>query len=657
MHPTSIALPLPAANACRPEAAAIRALHALEVLDSAPEAVFDALAHAAALACEAPIALVSLLDTDRQWFKAAIGLPGVTQTPRLFAFCAHTVLEAAVFEVPDALLDSRFADNPLVTGHPHIRFYAGAPICLADGERIGSICVIDHEPRRLDETKRQILSHLAIAVASALEGRHAARGVLKAQTATAKAATELALHQARAVRDLSANRQLTAEAEFLATHDALTGLINRAEFEVQLTEVLQQAHNDGSEHALLVIDLDDFKRVNDASGHTVGDQALQDVAKLLAACVRGSDNIARLGGDHFAIILGRCPAEQAAKVALKICERMDTTRFEHGGRRFRIGTSIGLVPIDQRWDAMATLLQAANSTARAAKEGGGNRVHTWCNSDKAIHAQQGELQWATRIEQALDEDRFVLFAQQISPLTDASTGIHAEVLVRMVNRDGTLVPPGLFLPAAERYRLAQRIDRWVLSHAIDWLTTCPCVHLVETLSVNLSGHSVGDRAFHAWAIDALTAAGAELRGKLCLEITETAAITHVADATAFVQLVRAAGVRVALDDFGAGASSFGYLKALAVDYLKIDGQFVRTLLTDPLDDVAVRCFVDVARVLGLKTVAEFVDHPAVLARLREIGVDFAQGFLLHRPVPIDELLCALTTPSITAGALIPAQQN
>jgi len=668
-----------AATTGHTQADSIRALHALEVLDSEPEAVFEALAHAAALACSAPIALVSLLDADRQWFKAAIGLCGVRETPRQYAFCAHAILGDGLFEVPDARLDARFASNPLVTGYPHIRFYAGAPICMASGERIGTLCVIDHEPRRLDETRRQILSKLATAVAAALEGRHAAHGMLKAQIAAARAATELALQQARAVRNLTAHRKLTADAQFLATHDALTGLINRAQFESQLYEVLQRVQNDSgdstsnasnasnasstststsnsnssSEHALLVIDLDDFKRVNDAGGHSVGDQALQDVAKVLSASVRTSDTVARLGGDCFAIILRRCPVAQAAKVAMKICARMDTVRFGHGPQRFRIGTSIGLVPIDKRWDTTVALLQAADSAGRAAKEGGGNRLHTWFDSDQAIHAQQSEMQWAARIEQALDEDRFVLFAQRITALDKASAGIHAEVLLRMVNHDGALVAPGLFLPSAERYRLAQRIDRWVLSKAIDWLANCAAPELVTTLSVNLSGNSVGDRAFHRWATDALTAAGAKLCAKLCLEITETATVAHMADATAFVQLVRAAGVRVALDDFGAGASSFGYLKVLPVDYLKIDGQFVRTLLTDPLDDVAVRCFVDVARVLGLKTVAEFVDHPAVLARLREIGVDFAQGFLLHRPAPLDELLGSLTPAPPPALSLTP----
>jgi len=232
----------------------------------------------------------------------------------------------------------------------------------------------------------------------------------------------------------------------------------------------------------------------------------------------------------------------------------------------------------------------------------------------------------------------VLFAQRIQALKEAPKGIHAEVLLRMRNDDGSLALPGAFLPAAERFHLVSRIDRWVLRHAIDWLRGLPSEDLIESLSVNLSGHSVGDKAFHAWALELFESAGDSVCSRLCLEITETAAVTNLTDAAIFIEQVRESGVKVALDDFGAGASSFGYLKTLPVDYLKIDGQFIRDLLSDPLDDAAVRCFADVARLMGLKTVAEFVDNPEVLDRLRVIGVDFAQGYLIHRPGPIDSLI-------------------
>ena len=445
--------------------------------------------------------------------------------------------------------------------------------------------------------------------------------------------------------DVSEQRRLSGEMSYRATHDAMTGLINRAEFEIRLQRVLTKAHEDASHHALLYIDLDQFKLVNDACGHAVGDQLLQQMAKLLGEAIRNRDTLARLGGDEFAIILEHCSAEQAQRVAQKICDRMDDFRFIHEERRFRIGTSIGLVPVDKRWATTVAIQQAADASCYAAKEAGRNRVHAWFDTDSAMHERQFEMQWTARIEKALDEDGFALYAQRIAPLRGSATGLHAEVLLRMKQADGSVVLPGAFLPAAERFHLASRIDRWVLGRAIDWMKSLPAQTTLEMLSVNLSGQSVGDRSFHRWALDLLAQAGPHLCARLCLEITETAAVTNMADAAVFIDQVRAVGVRVALDDFGAGASSFGYLKTLAVDFLKIDGQFVRDMIDDPLDEAAVRCFADVAKVLGVQTVAEFVDKPAVLERLRGMGIDFAQGYLLHRPAPIDELLMPVCTPA------------
>ena len=438
--------------------------------------------------------------------------------------------------------------------------------------------------------------------------------------------------------DVTEQRRLSGEMSYRATHDALTGLVNRAEFEARLRRTLNKAHEDRSEHALLFIDLDQFKLVNDACGHSVGDQLLQQVSKLLSETVRARDTLARLGGDEFAVILEHCSADQAKRVAQQICERMDDFRFMHDERRFRIGASIGLVPLDNRWGSTAAVIQAADTSCYAAKEAGRNRVHAWYDTDQAMRARHGEMQWAARLEQALDENRFALYAQRIHALDQQTHGLHAEVLLRMIDSDGSVVQPAAFLPAAERFHFASRIDRWVLRHSIDTLQSLSDLATVDTLCVNLSGQSIGDRAFHRQAIDTLTDAGAEVCQRLCLEITETAAVTNMADANVFIGQVRALGVRIALDDFGAGASSFGYLKNLTVDLIKIDGQFIRDLIDDPLDDAAVRCFVDVARVVGVKTVAEFVDRPEVLDRVRGIGIDFAQGYLLHRPEPIETVL-------------------
>ncbi len=440
--------------------------------------------------------------------------------------------------------------------------------------------------------------------------------------------------------DVSEQRRLSGEMSWRATHDALTGLVNRTEFEARLGRLLESAQQDGGEHALMYVDLDQFKLVNDACGHAVGDQLLQQMSRMLADAIRARDTLARLGGDEFAILMEHCTVDQAQRVAQKICDGMDDFRFLHDERRFRIGTSIGLVPVDRRWHSAAAIQQAADTSCYAAKEAGRNRVHLWFDTDVAMRERRLEMQWTTRIEHALDEDGFVLFAQRVIALKTATGGVRAEVLLRLRQPDGALVAPGAFLPAAERFHLASRIDRWVLKKTVDWMAALPDPARVEQLSVNLSGQSVGDRSFHRWALELLAKAGPQLCGALCLEITETAAVTHIADAALFVDQVRAVGVKVALDDFGAGAASFGYLKTLRVDTLKIDGQFVRDLVDDPLDEVAVRCFIDVAKVMGLTTVAEFVDKPAILQRLRALDVDFAQGYLLHEPAPIDQLIAA-----------------
>jgi diguanylate cyclase len=438
-------------------------------------------------------------------------------------------------------------------------------------------------------------------------------------------------------RDVTEQRRLSGEMSHRAMHDALTGLQNRAAFEAWLQRALAKAREDGSEHVLLYIDLDQFKLVNDTCGHAVGDKLLQQVARILSGAVRSSDVLARLGGDEFAAILQDCPTEAAQRVAQKICDQMEAFRFQHDERRFRIGASIGLVPVDSRWASSAVIMQAADTSCYAAKEAGRNRVHVWVDADHALRARADQTRWAQRIEQALDEDRFELYFQRIEPIAPQSCGMHAEVLLRLREADGTLVPPGAFLPAAERFHLATRIDRWVLKHVTQWAQNHAADQAVELLSVNLSGQSSGDCAFHRHVLDVLAALPAQIVRLLCFEITETAAVTNLAEAAAFVQQVRNLGVRVALDDFGAGVSSFGYLKSIPVDFLKIDGQFIKNLLDDPLDRAAVICFVKVAKVVGVKTVAEFVDRADVLAELKTLGVDFAQGFLLHRPEALKEL--------------------
>lgn len=446
--------------------------------------------------------------------------------------------------------------------------------------------------------------------------------------------------------DVTEQRRMGHEMNFRATHDELTGLVNRAEFDKRLTRVLGEAHEHDSSHALMYIDLDQFKLVNDACGHSVGDQLLCQVTSLLQGCVRARDTLARLGGDEFGVILEHCNVDQAHRVAQDICDQMGEFRFVHDGRRFRIGTSIGLVPLDKRWANTAAVLQAADTSCYAAKEAGRNRVHAWYDTDQAMRARKGEMQWASRLEQALDENRFILYGQRIAPIHHHAQGLHCEVLIRLRDTDGSIIPPGAFLPAAERFHMASRIDRWVVRHVFEWLAQQgEALDQIDTIAVNLSGQSIGDPTFHHYMQELIAETSVDVR-KLCLEITETSAITNLADAGAFIDGMRQRGVRMALDDFGSGASSFGYLKNLPVDYLKIDGQFIKALVHDPLDQATVRCFCEVARVLGIRTIAEFVETEATLHELRKLGVDHAQGYLVHKPQPLHELL---STTSCTAS--------
>jgi diguanylate cyclase (GGDEF)-like protein/PAS domain S-box-containing protein len=444
-------------------------------------------------------------------------------------------------------------------------------------------------------------------------------------------------------RDVTKQHRLAGEMTYRATHDGLTGLLNRAEFEHRLSYQLQTAHADGTENAILYIDLDQFKLINDTCGHAAGDTVLVQISRLLTGLVRASDIVARLGGDEFAILLDRCPMPQAQVLAQKICDRLEEYRFTYREQRFRVGASVGLVPMDSRWHDPVALLHAADACCYAAKQAGRSRVYNWSDSEQAIRARHGEARWATRLEQALDDDRFVLFAQRIRSMGEAEPGgggqgVHAEILVRMLNKDGSLLQPGAFLPAAERFHLVTRVDRWVLGHVLAWMSAQPEIEYIDMLAVNISGQSVGDAVFQAWVLAELTAAEPRIASRICLEITETAAVTNLADAAQFIERLKAIGVRVALDDFGAGASSFGYLKSIAAHYLKIDGQFVRDLLTDKLDASAVRCFIEIAKLMGMQTIAEFTESADIMNELQVLGIDFAQGYHVHEPAPIDELM-------------------
>ncbi len=466
-------------------------------------------------------------------------------------------------------------------------------------------------------------------------------GLSLALLVVASAFAVLAMRQKRLAVQRSLDlEQLHTEVSHRAAHDSLTGLINRDEFELRLGHTLQAPPPSPNMHAVLFIDLDRFKIVNDTCGHSGGDQLLREVADLLRTVVRTTDTVARIGGDEFAIILNACDQASARQLAEQICQRIDNYRFAQSGQNFHIGASIGLVMLTEHWRSVAAVMQAADSACYIAKESGRNRVYIYLDSDLGVQARRGITSWVLRLHQALDQGRFRLYWQRIVPLhARASDQLRGEVLLRLLEGD-VLIEPGGFLPVAERYALASRIDRWVVGEVFDWLSRVPHrLGSIDSLSINLSGQSVSDPEFQQFMIERLQALRFDRR-VLCFEVTETSAITHLQNSIRFFEVLRSFGARVALDDFGSGMSSFTYLKNLPVDDLKIDGQFMRQLGTDAFDQATVRAICEVARASGKKTVAEGIETPEVAAMLREFGVDYGQGYLWHVPAPLATLLDA-----------------
>ncbi len=440
------------------------------------------------------------------------------------------------------------------------------------------------------------------------------------------------------IQDITEAHQLSTELSYQATHDALTGLVNRREFEARIEYALDGTWRNGKEHAVCYLDLDQFKVINDTCGHVAGDELLRQVANVLRTKVRASDTIARLGGDEFGLLMENCPLAQSQRVAESFRAAIEDFQFVWDDKRFRVGVSIGLVPVNGDSASVTEVLQQADTACYAAKDLGRNRVHIFLRDDEELTKRHGEMQWVTKIQAALETDQFRLYVQPIVPVIgDRSQYEHYEVLIRMIDESGADVPPGAFLPAAERYNLAAQVDRWVVSHLLEWAVQNPQEFArFDMCSINLSGLTLADESFLGYVIDLLRAARVP-SSKICFEITETAVISNLSQASRFISTLKALGCLFALDDFGSGLSSFAYLKNLPVDYLKIDGMFVRDVHTDPLDRALVRSINDVGKVMGKKTIAEFVENDDILRVLAEVGVDYAQGYGVGKPFPLSLL--------------------
>ncbi len=438
-------------------------------------------------------------------------------------------------------------------------------------------------------------------------------------------------------KDVTQLRGLEREMIYLASHDALTGLINRREFEARLKRALRSTRNQNRRHALLYLDLDEFKVVNDTCGHLAGDEMLKQITALLRSRVRRIDCLARLGGDEFGVLLEDCPLPQARQIAEELRGTVREFRFRWKDQVFEVGVSTGLVPLDEGSGDLAAVLSAADAACYVAKESGRNRVHEYEADDTLVAERYGEMQWIHRIHRALEDRLFRLYYQPIQPLAPDGAGrdVLCEVLIRMLDDRGRVLSPAAFIAAAERYHLVGSVDRWVVRTALRAAAESQRRDCSKRLlfAINLSGQSLSDDTFLDYVVAQLVESGVDSR-RISFEITETAAISKLDGATRFIRVLREMGCRFVLDDFGTGLSSFAYLRDLPVDYLKIDGEFIKNMLDDQVKRALVESINQIGHVIGVQTIAEWVENRATLDAVKKIGVDYAQGYWIARPQPL-----------------------
>jgi len=468
------------------------------------------------------------------------------------------------------------------------------------------------------------------------------RAVLLGKASGEERAIELAASPLRAddklvgavilLHDVTEQRGLHRQMSYQATHDALTGLVNRREFEGRLDEAAEAARRGEASHMLCYLDLDRFKIVNDTSGHLAGDSMLREVAKLLREAVRDSDTVARLGGDEFGMLLVGCPLDKARQIADDVCRSIAAYRFVWHDRVFNIGVSIGLIEIGREAGTVEQLLAAADSACYSAKKEGAGRVTVYSARDEALARSTGEIEWLQKLQTALKEERFTLYYQPIVSAYGADTiGPSMEVLLRMLDETGAEIAPLEFMAAAERYRLMASVDRWVVQTTLGALARNAFQLAPDrSVAINISGQTLGDPLFLEFVVDCLDSTGVG-PDQVCFEITETAVIGNMDHARRFVGVLHGMGCKFTIDDFGSGVASFSSLKNLPLDYLKLDGSFMRNLAKDSVSQTMVTAMIKLARTLNFKIIAEQVEDSAALDVARKMGVDFVQGYVIARP--------------------------
>jgi diguanylate cyclase (GGDEF)-like protein/PAS domain S-box-containing protein len=436
------------------------------------------------------------------------------------------------------------------------------------------------------------------------------------------------------LHDVTELRGLARQMSYQATHDALTGLVNRREFERRLQEGIDSGHRGDGQHVLCYLDLDRFKIVNDTSGHVAGDSMLREVAKLLRDAVRDSDTVGRLGGDEFGLLLVGCPLDKARQIADDLTRAVGDYRFVWKDKIFNIGVSVGLVEISRESGTLEELLAAADTACYVAKKQGSGRVAVYSARDEALARHTGEIQWLQRLQSALKDNRFHLYHQVIVAAHDEETGPAMEVLVRMEDENGNELAPAEFMRAAERYRLMGLVDRWVVQTTLAALGRgAIAVQASRSVAINISGQTLGDLQFLEFVVECFDSTGA-LPAQVCFEITENAVIANLDHARRFVGVLHGMGCQFALDDFGSGVGSFSNLKNLPLDYLKIDGSFMRNLGRDTVNQAMVTAMIKLARTLNFKVIAEQVEDSAAVDAARRMGVDYLQGYAIGRPQPL-----------------------